>query len=186
MMINVADEEDPEPKPGEGCEFNPAVQGQHRRLLVQEKLRSRLWHGQCLFALPAPLSLTSFTPNDISSFSSSSSFSRTSASSPLTTRPASWSSTPMVPPPRTTPSSGDQTWMSTGSSTPPPPTTCPSSRWKWNSSTTGQWLLKISPNFGFLRDLREYDITAYPGVILRLKLERMLTYYRWLSVVTSG
>lgn len=178
MMINVADEEDPEPKPGEGCEFNPAVQGQHRRLLVQEKLRSRLWHGQCLSALPAH-----HTSNDISSFSS---FSRTSASSPLTTRPASWSSTPMVPPPRTTPSSGDQTWMSTGSSTPPPPTTCPSSRWKWNSSTTGQWILKISPNFEFPRDLREYDITAYPGVILRLKLERMLTYYRWLSVVTSG
>ena len=32
-----------------------------------------------------------------------------------------------------------------------------------------------SLNLGFLRDLREYDIAAYPGVILRLKLERMLT-----------
>ena len=59
MIINGADEEDPEPKPGEGRQFAPAVQGQQCRLLVQEKLRSRLWHGQCLSTLPAPLSLTS-------------------------------------------------------------------------------------------------------------------------------
>ena len=43
-----------------------------------------------------------------------------------------------------------------------------------------------SHNFGFLRDLREYDIAAYPGVILRLELKRMLTYYNLQLFIPSG
>jgi len=35
-------------------------------------------------------------------------------------------------------------------------------------------------------DLREYDIAAYPGVILRLELRRMLTYYSLQLFIPSG
>ena len=103
---NSSDERHSEPKPGEGGELDPPLQGQHRGLLLEEELRPCMWDGQSFFftdqiVLVSALKL-SFLVFNLILFSSS----RTSASSPSTTRPASWSSTPMAPPPRTTPSSG--------------------------------------------------------------------------------
>ena len=61
----------------------------------------------------------------------------------------------------------------------------------WSVVLLLKMLLRISStpiisNFGFLRDLREYDIAAYPGVILRLELKRMLTYYSLQLFIPSG
>ena len=61
----------------------------------------------------------------------------------------------------------------------------------WSVVLLLKMLLRISStpiisNVCSLRDLREYDITAYPGVILRLELKRMLTYYSLQLFIPSG
>ena len=54
---NSSDERHSEPKPGEGGELDPPLQGQHRGLLLEEELRPCMWDGQFFFLRGGMVSL---------------------------------------------------------------------------------------------------------------------------------